>query len=144
MATGLRADWRKLIDHSGSRSSKKAMVNTSAKLEDPTLHPTQPRTVQAIIDLDNDCMTPSSGASLTRPSSRASHTPSTSEGLDGPQDVWPPGAFDNDEDPSTLQAARAAKQTKAASTGTSTTHKSPIQPHCIRQTGSAAKVSLPN
>ncbi|KAN0138100.1 hypothetical protein V8E53_003989 [Lactarius tabidus] len=91
------------------------MSNLNASLKDPTLVPTQLPPTRAIMDGEDDCVTPSSKVCLTRPSSQASawsRTRSTSKGLDGVHDVWPPGAFDDDEDLSTLQAAQTAKKTK--------------------------------
>ena len=112
----MRQDWRKLIDHPAPRSkSKKAILTT---LIDPTLTPTQPAR-QA--NDDRHGVTTSSEVSLTRPSSpsRAStwsrtSTQSASEGLDSMRDVWPPGEFDGDEVPNSLQVARSSKETKAA------------------------------
>ncbi|KAH9040980.1 hypothetical protein EDB85DRAFT_1886635 [Lactarius pseudohatsudake] len=105
-ARGLRTDWRKLIDHSGSGSK---YYKKTASLKDPTLIPTQPRT-PTISDANDDL-------SQSRPSSRTSawsHMQSTSDGLDGAvPDLWPSGTFDDDEDPRSLQAARAAKKAKA-------------------------------
>ncbi|KAH9037034.1 hypothetical protein EDB84DRAFT_1675719 [Lactarius hengduanensis] len=105
-ASGLRTDWRKLIDHSGSRSKYYKMT---ASLKDPT---TQPRT-PTILDANDDHVTVASELSQSRPSSRTSALQSTSDGLDGGvQDLWPSGTFDNDEDSRSLQAARAAKKAK--------------------------------
>ncbi|KAH9019475.1 hypothetical protein EDB84DRAFT_1566053 [Lactarius hengduanensis] len=88
----------------GSKYYKK-----TASLKDPTLIPTQPRT-PTISDANDDL-------SQSRPSSRTSawsHMQSTSDGLDGAvPDLWPSGTFDDDEDPRSLQAARAAKKAKA-------------------------------
>ncbi|KAH9028747.1 hypothetical protein EDB85DRAFT_2147704 [Lactarius pseudohatsudake] len=105
-ARGLRTDWRKLIDHSGSGNK---YYKKTASLKDPTLIPTQPQT-PTISDANDDL-------SQSRPSSRTSawsHMQSTSDGLDGAvPDLWPSGTFDDDEDPRSLQAARAAKKAKA-------------------------------
>ncbi|KAI9446078.1 hypothetical protein H4582DRAFT_2069422 [Lactarius indigo] len=79
-ASGLRKDWRKLLNDSGSSSKyKKSATMFNPSLKDPTLIPTQPR---------------------------------GNEGLDSARDLWPSGIFDDDEIPSSLQAARTAKKAK--------------------------------
>ncbi|KAH9010809.1 hypothetical protein EDB85DRAFT_1901640 [Lactarius pseudohatsudake] len=105
-ASGLRTDWRKLINHSGSRSK---YYKKTASLKDPT---TQPRT-PTILDANDDHVTVASELSQSRPSSWTSALQSTSNGLDGGvQDLWPSGTFNNNEDSRSLQAARAAKKAK--------------------------------
>lgn len=87
----------------------------NASLHDSTLTPTQLPPHWPTEYADDDHVL-SSDVSLTGLSSRAStwsHTRSTSDGV---QDLWPLGAFDDDEDLSTLQAARTAKQTNGAFT----------------------------
>ncbi|KAH9174066.1 hypothetical protein EDB89DRAFT_2068010 [Lactarius sanguifluus] len=124
--SGLRTDWRKLIDHSGSRSK---YYKKTASLKDPPVIPTQPQ-APTISDANDDRVTVASELSQSRPSSRTSawsHMQSTSNGLDG--GVWPSGTFDDDEDPHSLQAARAAKKAKA-----------PVQ----HQTGSRPSASYTN
>ncbi|KAI9430960.1 hypothetical protein H4582DRAFT_2085724 [Lactarius indigo] len=115
-ASGLRKDWRKLLNDSGSSSKyKKSATMFNPSLKDPTLIPTQPRRAPTIVDADNDCITVASELSQSRPSSRTSawsRTRSTSEGLDSARDLWPSGIFDDDEIPSSLQAARTAKKAK--------------------------------
>ncbi|KAI9428784.1 hypothetical protein H4582DRAFT_2066461 [Lactarius indigo] len=115
-ASGLRKDWRKLLNDSGSSSKyKKSATMFNPSLKDPTLIPTQPRRAPTIVDADDDCITVASELSQSRPSSRTSawsRTRSTSEGLDSARDLWPSGIFDDDEIPSSLQAARTAKKAK--------------------------------
>ena len=93
-----------------------ADINTS--LIDPTLTPTQPRRRPVALDAsDDDHVTPASEVSHSRPSSQASawsHACSTSEGTDSVLDPWTPGAFDDDEVPSSLHAARTAKKTQSS------------------------------
>ncbi|KAI9441549.1 hypothetical protein H4582DRAFT_2055430 [Lactarius indigo] len=115
-ASGLRKDWRKLLNDSGSSSKyKKSATMFNPSLKDPTLIPTQPRRAPTIVDADDDCVTVASELSQSRPSSRTSawsRTRSTSEGLDSARDLWPSGIFDDDEIPSSLQAAHTAKKAK--------------------------------
>ncbi|KAI9428948.1 hypothetical protein H4582DRAFT_2090488 [Lactarius indigo] len=115
-ASGLRKDWQKLLNDSGSSSKyKKSTTMFNPSLKDPTLIPTQPRRAPTIVDADDDCVTVASELSQSRPSSRTSawsRTRSTSEGLDSARDLWPSGIFDDDEIPSSLQAARTAKKAK--------------------------------
>ncbi|KAI9436942.1 hypothetical protein H4582DRAFT_2078010 [Lactarius indigo] len=114
--SGLRKDWRKLLNDSGSSSKyKKSATMFNPSLKDPTLIPTQPWRAPTIVDADDDCVTVASELSQSRPSSRTSawsHMRSTSEGLDSARDLWPSGIFDDDEIPSSLQAARTAKKAK--------------------------------
>ncbi|KAI9431484.1 hypothetical protein H4582DRAFT_2084958 [Lactarius indigo] len=115
-ASGLRKDWQKLLNDSGSSSKyKKSTTMFNPSLKDPTLIPTQPRRAPTIVDADDDCITVASELSQSRPSSRTlawSRTRSTSEGLDSARDLWPSGIFDDDEIPSSLQAACTAKKAK--------------------------------
>ena len=115
----MRSDWRKLVDKSKNKSglqskSKRAMADINISLIDPTLTPTQPHRCPVAFDAsDDDHVTLASEVSHSRPSSRASawsRTRSTSEGTDSVLDPWTPGAFDNDEVPSSLHAARTAKK----------------------------------
>ena len=81
------------------------------------------------MDADDDHVTPASEVSLSRPSSRTSawsHTPTTSEALDGVHDLWPPGEFDDDEVLSSgaVQAIRTAKKSSIANHGEFTDLKS--------------------
>jgi hypothetical protein len=97
--------------------SKKAMLDTS--LNNPTLVLTQ---LPTTVNNTDGCVTQASEVSLSRPSSQASawsHTRSTSEGLDSVLDLWPPGAFDDNKIPTSLQAARTVKkmQSSLSSTG---------------------------
>ncbi|KAF8256462.1 hypothetical protein EI94DRAFT_1822919 [Lactarius quietus] len=108
-ATGLQPDWRKLIDHSGSQTSKQTMYNAS--LIDLTLFPTQIPRASMDPDDNSECVT-SEVSLTTRPSSRTSTCmQSTSKGLAEVQDIWLAGTFDNNKVPSTLLAARSLKHT---------------------------------
>ncbi|KAI9428991.1 hypothetical protein H4582DRAFT_2090405 [Lactarius indigo] len=81
-ASGLRKDWQKLLNDSGSSSKyKKSATMFNPSLKDPTLIPTQPRRAPTIVDADDDCVT------VAR-------------------------IFDDDEIPSSLQAAHTAKKAK--------------------------------
>jgi hypothetical protein len=56
----------------------------------------------------------SSDHTRSKPSSLASVTPTTSEGMDDVRSLSRPGAFDDDEGPRSLQAVWAAKRSKTA------------------------------
>ena len=94
------------------------MADINASLIDPTLTPTQPHRRPVALDAsDDDLITPASEVSHSRPSSRASawsRARSTSEGTDSVLNPWTPGAFDDDEVPSSLHAARTAKKTQSS------------------------------
>ena len=115
----MRSDWQKLVDKSKNKSgpqskSKRAMADINISMIDPTLTPTQPRRCPVAFDASNDDhVTLASEVSHSRPSSRASawsRARSTSEGTDSVLDPWTPGAFDDDEVPSSLHAARTVKK----------------------------------